>query len=428
MSIKDNINKGFTIGDVTTVNYDSEAKIKVKEYYELDKLERGKLLELAGQIDIELAKRDMKIEKLEEKIENSGGGGTGDGMYTYYPPSERGYYILYKKIIQKTEIDEKCKLTLDKYNSLSGYEKYSTDTTLEEMGLELPVTLEKVKEYVIGRPTGFGGKNLMYICLLFSECIELTPDLNIEFYKTDFKNSYITEIMDYYKLFLPKLTVFINENNEMIISERQAMGKWSRMEGNKAPMYNSSACPMMVRYNFDENGDCEVSIVCNADYTSNYVLRANVKAELIDSQIYSFRYIIPITDFNVTTILQNSVWPYIPVNINYHLSDIAIDKIRLLSFKNSVSNQVNEINFQLMVLEDMEITADSYSDKRVEVLKNLNFRNIEGKKEILLTSSSETIKAELTYSELTIIVPRNETITLKKNYSYVYKGSVINTL
>ena len=83
---------------------------------------------------------------------------------------------------------------------------------------------------------------------------------------------------------------------------------------------------------------------------------------------------------------------------------------------------------QLMMLEDTIITADSYSDKRVKVLKNLNFRNIDGKKEIILTSGSETVKAELTYSELTIIVPKGETITLKKNYSYVYKSSVINTL
>ena len=81
-----------------------------------------------------------------------------------------------------------------------------------------------------------------------------------------------------------------------------------------------------------------------------------------------------------------------------------------------------------MVLEDITITADSYSDKRIKVLKNLNFRNIEGKKEIILISGSETVKAELTYSELTIIVPKGETITLKKNNSYVYKGSVINTL
>ena len=428
MSIKDDINKGFTIGDVTTANYDSEAKIKVKEYYELDKLERSKLLELAGQIDIELAKRDIKIEELEEKIDNSSGGNTGDGIYTYYPPKEMGYYVLYKKVIPKSEIDEKCLLTLDKYNALSGYEKFNVDSSLEELGFELPVTLEKVKAYITGKPTGYGAKNLMYICMLFSECIELPTNLNIEYYKTDFKSSYITETMEYYKLFLPKLTVFIGENKELIISEREAMGKWSRIDGNRTPMYNTSACPMMVRYNFNETGDCEISVVCNADYSSNYVLRANVEAELIGSQTYSFRYLIPITDFNVTIIFHNSVLSYIPVNINYYLSDIEVDKIRLLSFKNSVGNQVNEANIQFMVLEDITITADSYSDKRIKVLKNLNFRNIEGKKEIILISGSETVKAELTYSELTIIVPKGETITLKKNNSYVYKGSVINTL
>ena len=431
MSVKDNINKGFTIGDITTSKYDDEAKIKVKEYYELDKLERGKLLELAGQVDIELSKRDVKIQELDEKIENSSGGGsggTGDGMYTYYPPSERGYYVLYKKLIPKAEIDEKCQLSLDKYNNLSSSDKFNVDYSLEDMGFELPVTLEKVKEYIEGKPTGFGGKNLMYICMLFSDCIELTTDLNIEYYKTDFKNTYITEATDYYRLFLPKLTVFISENKELIISERQAMGLWRKMDGNKAPMYNTTACPMVVRYNFNENGDCEISVVCSTSYYSNYVLRSNVKAELIGEETYMFRYLIPITDYNITIIFHNSVLAYIPVNLKYYLSDIDVAKIRLLSFKNTVGNQVNEVSIQLMVLEDMTITADNYSDKRVKVLKNLNFRNIEGKKEITLTSGSETIKAELTLSELTIIVPRNETITLKKNYSYVYKGSVINTL
>ena len=74
--IRDSINRGFTVGDVTTVDYDSEAKIKVKEYYELDKLERKKLLELAEQIDAELAKRDIKLEELEERISSGSGAGS----------------------------------------------------------------------------------------------------------------------------------------------------------------------------------------------------------------------------------------------------------------------------------------------------------------------------------------------------------------
>ena len=46
MSVKDDLNKGFTVGDVTTVNYDDEARIKVKDFYELDKLERTKTLDI----------------------------------------------------------------------------------------------------------------------------------------------------------------------------------------------------------------------------------------------------------------------------------------------------------------------------------------------------------------------------------------------
>ena len=69
MSIRDDLNKGFTIGDVTTVNYDDDAKIKVKDFYELDRLERTKTLELAGRVDIELVKRDTAIESMSENIE-----------------------------------------------------------------------------------------------------------------------------------------------------------------------------------------------------------------------------------------------------------------------------------------------------------------------------------------------------------------------
>ena len=70
MSIRDDLNKGFTIGDVTTVNYDDEARIKVKDFYELDRLERTKTLELAGRVDIELVKRDTAIESMSENVSN----------------------------------------------------------------------------------------------------------------------------------------------------------------------------------------------------------------------------------------------------------------------------------------------------------------------------------------------------------------------
>ena len=67
MSIKNELNKGFTVGDVTTLKYDDEAKVKVKDFYVLDKMNRKKLLELADLTDGELAKRDVKIEELENE-------------------------------------------------------------------------------------------------------------------------------------------------------------------------------------------------------------------------------------------------------------------------------------------------------------------------------------------------------------------------
>ena len=79
MSIKNELNKGFTVGDVTTLKYDDEAKVKVKDFYVLDKMNRKKLLELADLTDTELAKRDVKIEELENEIENIDVGGGGNG-------------------------------------------------------------------------------------------------------------------------------------------------------------------------------------------------------------------------------------------------------------------------------------------------------------------------------------------------------------
>ena len=70
MSIKDDLNKPFTIGDVTATNFDDEARIKVKDFYELDRLERTKTLELAGRVDVELVKRDTEIENIKENASN----------------------------------------------------------------------------------------------------------------------------------------------------------------------------------------------------------------------------------------------------------------------------------------------------------------------------------------------------------------------
>ena len=87
MSIKDEINKSFKVGNLITNNYADKAEINVKEFYELDKLNRGRTLQLAGMTDIELAKingdlgtKDLKLKEIEEKLEElEATGGSSEG-------------------------------------------------------------------------------------------------------------------------------------------------------------------------------------------------------------------------------------------------------------------------------------------------------------------------------------------------------------
>ena len=415
--IKDSINKGFTVGDVTTASYDADAKIKVKEYYELDKLERKKLLELAGQIDTELATRDTKIGELEEKIESgSGTGGSIDGMNTYYTPSEDNYYVLYKKVISRAEIDEKCKLTLDKYNNMTSYEKSNFEYVLSnELGVGLPVTLEKITAFINGKPTGKAEKNLMFICEKFSEGIELQTDLNLEFYSTGMRYDYIVDTLNYYKLFLPKLTIFINSKGELIFSENEAFGSWKMLDGDRAPIYESSGCPIIVGYEVLENGDYEITISLSYYYKSYYLLRTNVKAEKVTKLPNLRKNLKPMTEFNCTSIFYNSVLGYAPVNIDHYLSAVPLEKIKFIHIKNTVGSQTNEVNMQFSLKEDIEVTAGAYTDKKIELFKNLNLLNIDGNVEVILSGTSlEPLKAVLNRSTLTVTIPKGETLTLKK--------------
>ena len=144
MSIRDDLNKGFTVGDVTTTNFDDEAKIKVKDFYELDRLERTKVLELAGRVDIELIKRDTKIENINESVSNiesdvievkkditglndrvteieDNGTGGGESSKAYYSLMDAmtNAYVFYKFEVPQEELDKLGTLTLDNYNKLS---------------------------------------------------------------------------------------------------------------------------------------------------------------------------------------------------------------------------------------------------------------------------------------------------------------------
>ena len=170
MSIRDDLNKGFTIGDVTTVNYDDEARIKVKDFYELDRLERTKTLELAGRVDIELVKRDAEIESMSENVSNlesdivevkkditdidgrvteienngTGGGGSSKGYYALMDAMSNAY-VFHKFEVPQEDLDSLGELTLDKYNSLSLSDQTIIKNLLAKVGISDPTDLESIK-------------------------------------------------------------------------------------------------------------------------------------------------------------------------------------------------------------------------------------------------------------------------------------------
>ena len=170
MSIRDDLNKGFVVGDITTTNFDDEAKIKVKDFYELDRLERTKTLELAGRVDIELVKRDTEIENIKEnasnlesdvtevknditdidsrvtEIENNGTGG-GESSKGYYTllDSMSDAYVFYKFEVPQEELDKLGTLTLDNYNKLSLSDQSTIKNLLAKVGISDPTDIESIE-------------------------------------------------------------------------------------------------------------------------------------------------------------------------------------------------------------------------------------------------------------------------------------------
>ncbi|MCP1226738.1 hypothetical protein NK213_20140, partial [Sebaldella sp. S0638] len=170
MSIKDDLNKGFTIGDVSTANFDDEAIIKVKDFYELDRLERTKILELAGKVDIELVKRDMEIENMNENVNNlesdiievkkdianienrvteieDNGTGGGESSKAYYSLMDAmsNAYVFYKFEVPQEELDKLGTLTLDNYNKLSLSDQTTIKTLLAKAGISDPTDIESIE-------------------------------------------------------------------------------------------------------------------------------------------------------------------------------------------------------------------------------------------------------------------------------------------
>ena len=60
--IKDYVNQGFSVGDITVSTFDETgARIRIKDFYDLDLVERQRIVNLAGKVDVELINTENKI-------------------------------------------------------------------------------------------------------------------------------------------------------------------------------------------------------------------------------------------------------------------------------------------------------------------------------------------------------------------------------
>ena len=61
-AIKDYVNQGFAVGDITVSTYDETgARIRIKDFYDLDLIERQRVVNFAGKVDVELLNIENKI-------------------------------------------------------------------------------------------------------------------------------------------------------------------------------------------------------------------------------------------------------------------------------------------------------------------------------------------------------------------------------
>lgn len=120
--IKDYVNQGFTVGDITVSTFDETgARIRIKDFYDLDLIERQRIVNLAGKVDVELLGIENKI-----TVE------TDDKFKEYYKSSE-----IDTKFYNKTDTDSKF------YNKAETDSKLNTYATKSEISAGyVPKTLE----------------------------------------------------------------------------------------------------------------------------------------------------------------------------------------------------------------------------------------------------------------------------------------------
>lgn len=427
MSIKDEINKGFTVGDITTTKYDDEAKIKVKDFYDLDKLNRGKVLQLAGLTDIELAERDIRIDDLEN---NAGGSG---GLTQYSPPAEINKLLcVYSKVIVKSIVDDMGIVTMDKYNALSVSDKSNVNYSIQELGITTPITIEKIKVFLTGNPTGIGLKDLSYLYKYFTTDYEIEDiNLELEYYYSSSNDAYKFDRSEYLKVLIPKLHIYKDKvTNQFRIYEKEVLGTWNKTRGLENPAYFGQEYPLMLSHKVLGNGDYEIYFYILKNSTENYYIKTNKIPTIIESTGLIGRCALrPIISYNFTSITYNKNNGFIPCNLDFHLSGILVTDFQYLNVSNEVSTQASRLKIDMTLLNDKTFTATTTTDLKIILFANLGWGNIANEfsnMDINLNSSDITGKPDgvdsfqiiVTRNTITLIVKKGTSITLRKAVQY----------
>ncbi len=125
--IKDYVNQGFSVGDITVSTFDETgARIRIKDFYDLDLVERQRIVNLAGKVDVELINTENKI-----TVETDG------KLAEYYKSSE-----VDSKFYNKTETDSKF---YNKTEIESAYVKKTQLATPESPGV---ISINEMKKQI----------------------------------------------------------------------------------------------------------------------------------------------------------------------------------------------------------------------------------------------------------------------------------------
>ncbi len=134
-AIKDYVNQGFAVGDITVSTYDETgARIRIKDFYDLDLIERQRVVNFAGKVDVELLNIENKI-----TVET-------DGKFSeYYKSSE-----IDTKFYNKSETDGKLSSYPTKSEVSSNYVPKTLEAQESIKGITNFKDMKKQVNYLSG--------------------------------------------------------------------------------------------------------------------------------------------------------------------------------------------------------------------------------------------------------------------------------------